>query len=113
MNPQVAAALQLAQRRQREQAAQLRTLRGLPFGASAGRAAALLVACSETTASLRLHRFLRSVSGLGEHRITRLLHRAEIPVARLSRRIGELTDRERRVIAATLRAAFPRSKGTA
>lgn len=38
--------------------------------------------------------------------IDRLMHRAELRPARLGRKIGELTDRERRVIAAVLAATF-------
>ena len=108
MNSTQARALaELSHRRRGPQAARLRSLRGLPFAESADCAAAMLEVCDETTASLRLLRLLKSVNGLGPHRITRLLRRAEIREARLDRKIGELTDRERRVIAAALRAAFP------
>jgi len=92
--------------RSKARAAVLRTLHGRDYAATTDRAAALLADPDDVVASIRLERFLRAVGGLGGSRIDRLMHRAELRPARLGRKIGELTDRERRVIAAVLAATF-------
>ena len=99
---------ELSHRRRTAQADRLRSLRNLDGLTSADFAARLLIACDETTAQIRLWRLLGAVHGYGPHRVGRLMHRAGIREARLDRKIGELTDRERRVIAATLRVSFRR-----
>lgn len=62
----------------------------------------------ETIGAMRLKRVLGAVPRYGSHRIGRLLASVGIPSGRLDRRLRELTERERRAIAAGLVAYVER-----
>lgn len=112
MTPQHLSALALANEIRYAQAAWMRSLRTLPPAQACRRAAHALWNPDENVGSIRLERVLRSVPRLGEHALEVLLREVEIPSARRKRRVRELTERERRIIAAALIARAKRSKAS-
>jgi hypothetical protein len=112
MTPQHLSALALANEIRYAQAAWMRSLRALPPAQACRRAAHALWNPDENVGSIRLERVLRSVPRMGDRYVDLLLTQAGVPIARRKRRVRELTERERRIIAAALIARAKRSKAS-
>lgn len=102
MTPQHLEALRLANEVKRAQEAVLCELRHLSKREASERAAAHLRNPSEPVGRLSLDRFLRSLPRYGSFRVGRLLAEVGMPPGRLSRRVRELSERERGVLAGAL-----------
>lgn len=111
MSAQSMRALALANEIRFAQAAVMREIRKAKSAESKQLAADALRDPTETVGGVRLNRLLRSVNRYGERRVRLLMGRAGIPVARLSRRVRELSDRERNALADALLAP-PASRPT-
>lgn len=72
-------------------------------GSGRERLAELIEAGDERALPIRLGRLLRMVPRMGDHRIRRLLDEAGMHPGRYDRRVGELTDHERRRLVRELR----------
>lgn len=93
--------LRLAQQRKREHARLLAEIRGAHFATGAQLVAAALEAPDEHGAALRVGWLLGAIERVGPHTTRGLLR--SVTVADPRRRVGELTDRQRRVLADRVR----------
>ena len=102
--PQHVIALRKANRIRSANATTIREIASLPRGEAREAAAALLREPTDEEAALHVGRLLRAVPRFGRERTRVILARAGIAPGREGRRIRELTERERGVIADALGA---------
>ncbi len=102
MSAQSIKALAIANRTRSARADVLREIRSLDHEESPGLAAVILRDPRAPVEGIRLDKFLGSVNRYGPWRSGRLLVRAGLPPGRLSRRISELSERERHALAEAL-----------
>lgn len=113
--PQHLRALDDANRIRIAQAALFRLIRSADRPTGAALAAQTLRDATGVAGTIKLDRLLRSVRRLGNAMAPRVLSDAGIPPARLTRRLSELTEREREAIASALvkRCGVPDERPTA
>lgn len=109
-NPQPLAALAVANERRIRMAATLNQIRPLNPRAGREHAAAIIDNPDEHERVLPLYRLLAAIRWVGDDQIGRLLQRAGI--VRPNKRLGDLTDRQRRALADALRDAAANYRGT-
>ena len=111
--PQHMEALALANEVRFAQTDLFRSIRSLPSNDSHERAAAVLREPCEVARGALLGRILQSVKRFGPRRIDGMLLDVGMPRGRLIRRVGELTERERVVLAEWLEGTAQRGRALA
>lgn len=102
-------ALEIAHKAGMEQGAAMREIRMLGQHKGAQRVAYLLREPDEVVGSIRLERLLRAINRYGSARIRKFISSLGFPAGRITRRVRELTERERFAIADALLDHHPSS----